>query len=116
PGDTSKKQNDFFNSEFDNEKKDTSASQLGKVFDSEPIVSESVLKKAKLYEYRPPKFFNDYVVAALNNTVYVVNKYQPFTGQGPIDPSNGNEINGLIRVGTADLFEDYKISGGFRLA
>ena len=75
------------------------------------------MKKAKLFEYRPPKFFNDYVVAALNNTVYVVNKYQPMQGgAGPINPSNGNQINGLIRMGTADLFEDYKISGGFRIA
>jgi len=107
--------NDFFNSEFSSEHKDSS--QLGKVFSAEEIKPEPILRKAKLYEYRPPKFFNDYVVAALNNTVYTVNKYQPYAyGAGPIDPSNGNQISGLIRVGTADLFEDYKISGGFRIA
>lgn len=109
------KQGDFFNSEFSNDKKDSS--QLGKVFDSEPITEEPVLKKAKLYEYRPPKFFNDYVVAGLNNTVFVPNKYQIYQGgAGPIRPSNGNDINGMVRLGTTDLFEDYKVSGGFRIA
>lgn len=109
------KQDNFFNTEFGNEKNDSS--QLGKVFPAEEIQDERVLSKAKLFEYRPPKFFNDYVVAGLNNTVFVVNKYQPYAGgAGPIDPSNGNDLNGLIRMGTADLFEDYKISGGFRIA
>jgi hypothetical protein len=116
-GDTTKKQNDFFNSEFDKEKKDSSTSQLGKVFDAQDISEEPVLKKAKLYEYRPPKFFNDYVVAGLNNSVFVINKYMPYqNGAGPIDPSNGTDLNGLIRMGTVDLFEDYKISGGIRIA
>ena len=113
--DTSRKQNDFFNSEFSNEKKDSS--QLGKVFEAQELTEEPILKKAKLYEYRPPKFFNDYVVAGLNNTVFTPNKYQPYAnGAGPIRPSNGNDLNGMIRLGTTDLFEDYKISGGFRIA
>ncbi len=90
---------------------------MGKVFDAEELPAEPVLKKAKLYEYRPPKFFNDYVVAGLNNTTFSVNKYQPYAGGvGPIDPSNGNDLNGIIRMGTADLFEDYKVSGGIRIA
>ena len=119
-GDTAKKQNDFFQNEFQNEKKDSSSadqSQLGKVFDAEEISEETILKKAKLYEYRPPKFFNDYVVAGLNNTMFGVSKYQPYQGgQGPIEPANGNDLNGLIRMGTVDLFEDYKVSGGIRFA
>ncbi|GAC1417493.1 MAG: hypothetical protein NVS9B7_16300 [Flavisolibacter sp.] len=113
--DTTQKQTDFFNSEFQNEK-DTS-SKMGRVFNSEEIMAPTILQKAKLYEYRPPKFFNDYVVAGLNNTNFSVNKYQPYAGGvGPIDPSNGNNINGILRMGTADLFEDYKISGGIRVA
>jgi len=111
------KQDDFFNSEFENEKQDTTTSQLGRVFEAEEITEEPVLKKAKLYEYRPPKFFNDYVVAGLNNSVFVINRYQPYqSGAGPIDPSNGNDLNGLIRMGTVDLFEDFKVSGGIRIA
>lgn len=115
PRDSARNQTDFFNSEFNNEKKDSS--QLGKVFDAEEITEETVLQQAKLYEYRPPKFFNDYVVAGLNNTVFIPNKYQVYGGgAGPIRPANGNNLNGLIRLGTADLFEDFKVSGGFRIA
>lgn len=106
---------DFFQTEFD-EKADSS-STVGTVVGTNDATPEPILKKAKLFEYRPRKFFNDYVVAALNNTVYVVNKYQPYQGgNGPIDPSNGNQLNGLVRMGTTDLFEDIKISGGFRIA
>ncbi|MGE5518503.1 MAG: hypothetical protein ACM3VS_01165 [Candidatus Dadabacteria bacterium] len=114
PTDSTGKKADFFQSEFANEKKDSS--NVGKVFDSEELPTSTILRKAKLFEYRPPKFFNDYVVAGLNNTVFAINKYQPYTGTGPIDPSNGNDLNGLIRMGTVDLLEDYKISGGLRVA
>ena len=111
-GDTTEKKDDFFQTEFDTEKNDSS--NVGKVVGTEDATPETVLTKAKLFEYRPPKFFNDYVVAGLNNTVFVINKYQPYAGgQGPIDPANGNDLNGLIRMGTTDLFEDIKISGGF---
>jgi hypothetical protein len=37
-------------------------------------------------------------------------------GAGPVRPANGSDLNGLIRLGTVDLFEDYKISGGIRIA
>ncbi len=106
---------DFFNSEFENERKDSS--QVGRVLTTTNPVPETVLSQAKLYEYRPRKFFNDYVVAGLNNTQFVINRYQPYQGGvGPIDPANGNQLNGLIRMGTVDLMEDIKISGGIRIA
>lgn len=108
---------DAFQTEFGDEES-TDSSQLGKVFQGEEInAEEPILKKAKLFEYRPPKFFNDYLVAGLNNTVFGISRYQAYAGgAGPIDPANGNNLNGLIRLGTIDLFEDYKISGGFRIA
>jgi hypothetical protein len=111
--DSAGKQKDVFETEFDKEKDTTKPVQVAPA--PQPV-QESVLSTAKLFEYRPPKFFNDYVVAGLNNTTYVINKYQPYTGTGPIDPANGNDLNGLIRMGTVDLFEDYKISGGLRVA
>jgi hypothetical protein len=115
--DTVGKKSDFFVNEFGDEK--TDSSNVGRVFPAEDLSEETVLKKAKLFEYRPPKFFNDYVVAALNNVSYTfVNKYQKYTGgTGPITPTGtGSEISGLVRMGTADLFEDIKITGGFRIA
>ena len=115
PSTDSAKQNDVFQNEFENEKKDSS--QIGRIFQAEEIGEESIIKKAKVFEYRPPKFFNDYVVAGLNNTISVPGKLQPYGGgAGPISLSNGNELNGLVRMGTVDLFEDYKLSGGFRIA
>ncbi|MDB5253667.1 MAG: hypothetical protein JWP27_2836, partial [Flaviaesturariibacter sp.] len=113
--DSSKKSDDFFQSEFKDEKQDST--KVGQVFTTEEVGPEPVLKKAKLFQYRPPKFFNDYLVAGLNNTVFVPSKYQKYeNGAGPVSPANGNELSGLIRLGTLDLFEDYKISGGFRIA
>ena len=104
-----------FQTEFEPEK--TDSSQLGKVFEATEISDEPIIRTAKVFEYRPKKFFNDYVVAGLNNTALAVNRFQPYMGgSGPIDPANGNDISGLVRMGTVDLFEDYKISGGFRIA
>jgi hypothetical protein len=113
-GDTTRKQTDFFQTEFGDEKRDSVTT--GRVMDATPE-KEPVLRQAKLYEYRPPKYFTDYVVSGFNNTVLTVNKFQPYGGgAGPIYLSNGNSFNGLIRMGTSDLMEDYKFSGGIRLA
>jgi hypothetical protein len=110
-----KKQNDFFNTGFDDEKKDST--QTNKTTGSDVEVRETVLKKAKVYEYRPPKYFMDYLVSGFNNVVLPQNKFQPYTGgNGPIYLSNNNSFNGLIRMGISDLMEDYKFIGGFRIA
>lgn len=114
------KQDDFFQSEFENEPKDSANkidSQVGRVVEAVEIPKETVLKKAKLYEYRPPKFFADYAVTGFNNSVLTINKFQPWGGgAGPIYLSNGNDFNGLIRLGTSDLMEDVKFTGGIRIA
>lgn len=108
------KQQDFFNSGFAEEKADSS--KLGKVVSGDMVVKESVLKKAKVWEYRPPKFFNDYLVSGFNNNV-LVTRYQAYQGgYGPVQLSNGDPFNGIIRVGTSDLFEDWKFAGGFRIS
>ncbi len=108
-----KKQNDFFN-EFSEEKPDSTKTK--EVTTSGPTGKEPVLKNAKLYEYRPPKFFNDYLVSGFNNNV-LVSRFQPYQGgNGPIQLSNGDPFNGILRVGTSDLFEDWKFAGGFRIS
>ena len=110
-----KKETDFFLSEFQDDKKDST--KLGKVVESQEITKETVLRKARVFEYRPPKYFTDYAVAGFNNTVLVINKYQPYAGgAGPINLANSNPFNGLIRMGTSDLMEDYKFIGGFRVS
>ncbi|MBI1342952.1 MAG: hypothetical protein GC171_08465 [Terrimonas sp.] len=115
--DTAAKQNDFFQNEFMNEPADT-ASKEGKVVmvTEVPVAEPSVLKTAKVFEYRPPKFFNDYIVSGFNNNV-LVTRYQPYAGgSGPIRLSNSNSFNGMLRVGTSDLMEDWKFAGGFQIS
>ena len=115
--DDKKKKDDFFQTEFDTKTDSTAKSDSNKIVVAEEDEKENVLKKAKLYEYRPPKYFTDYVVSGFNNTVLTVNKFQPYGGgAGPIYASNGNDFNGMLRMGTSDLFEDYRFTGGFRLA
>jgi len=113
--DSTKKQEDIFQNEFGDEKKDT-VSNMGKDFNGEVPGKPSVLSTAKLFAYKPPKFATDYLVSGFNNSV-LVNRYQAFqNGQGPIQLSSSTPLNGIIRIGTSDIMEDLKFSGGYRLS
>ncbi len=111
--DAAKKEDDFFQTEFGNDKKDSSggkeavvAMQAGKY---------DVLKTIKKYRYKPPKFSVDYGSAGFSSGV-LVNRYQAYQyGQGPIMLNSGSVLNGLIRLGTTELLEDVKITGGFKI-
>lgn len=65
--------------------------------------------KAKIYL---PLFSTNYLVTQLDNNL-LTSGYQNFTGTGPVFTTQ--TTNALIKVGTADLFEDYKFTAGFRL-
>ncbi len=105
---------EVFNTGFDDEK--TDSTRAGTVVSAEITTRDPILKTAKVYEYRPPKFFNDYLVSGFNNNV-LVSRFQPYQGgNGPIQLSNENPLNGILRVGTSDLFEDWKFAGGFRIS
>lgn len=112
PGaDTASKKKDVFQTEFE---KDTSQEQISNNLSEEAIAQEPLLRSARLFDYKL-KFFSDYIVAGFNNAV-LVNKFQSYQGgAGPVNLSNNNVINGLIRMGTSDLFEDVKFTGGFRV-
>ena len=110
--DTSKK-DDIFQNEFANEKRDTTALKDG---DGIVVVRNDVLAKAKLYDYKPPKFYIENGGAGFNNNV-LVTRYQKYTGgAGPIQLNSSTPLNALIRFGTSELMEDVKINGGFRLS
>ncbi|HEV7780960.1 MAG TPA: hypothetical protein VGO58_06820, partial [Chitinophagaceae bacterium] len=112
-----KKQNDFFNTGFDDEKPDSNKTAKP----TDPTVTtatgkEAVLKNAKVYEYRPPKFFTDYLVSGFNNNV-LGTRYQPYAGgSGPIQLGNNDPLSGMLRLGISDLMEDWKVAGGFRIS
>jgi len=73
---------------------------------------DKVFKIPKTRNYN--RFFTvDHFVTQLDNSFLNAN-YQLFTGGGAIYYNPG--FNGLIKIGSSDLFEDYRISGGFRLS
>lgn len=107
-------QEDIFQNEFKPEKKDSA--NINKNIYGENVNESTVLSTAKLYPYKPLKFATDYVVAGFNNNV-LGTRYQAYQGgQGPITLTSNNGLNGMLRIGVADIMEDIKISGGFRLS
>lgn len=56
-------------------------------------------------------FATDYIVSQLDNN-FLSQAYQRYGGDGSRYFTPG--LNGLIKMGLSDVFEDYKITGGFR--
>ncbi len=114
--DTAKKQDDFFQTEFANEKADSSKKNTNTASDKKVYRDdENVLARAKLYKYKPLKFAVDYGSGNFGNSV-LINRYQAYAGgQGPIRLNNGSPLSGLVRLGTSDLLEDIKINGAYKL-
>lgn len=120
--DRNQKSTTFFQTEFDN---DSTANLKSQVNETLKSPSNSILSKARLFDYKL-KFASDYVVTGFNNTV-MMNRLQPYGfGSGPIflNFNNGgggilgsfNNMTGIARMGISDLMEDQKFIGGFRLA
>lgn len=112
--------NNRFQNEFDEEKKDSSlnADSARAALAMEPVVPPRInyLNKARLYDYKL-KFEADYVLAGFTNNI-LINRYQPFGGynqSGPIYLNNSDPVSFTFRVGVSDIMEDVKIIGGFRL-
>jgi len=123
--------NDFFESEFNKDKKDTSSHPQPASVASAPTTAPtsagnaagdaaakkapaSPLSRAKLFQYKL-KFSTDYVVANLNNSV-LFTQLQPYAGgSGPIEPAGGSDLSGMLRVSISDLLEDYKFVGGVQV-
>lgn len=113
--DSVKKEDDFFQSEYANEKKDSNA--VGKTVAAvEETENESILKSIKHFVYKPAKFYTENAAAGFNNSV-LINRYQPyFGGTGPVRLNSSTPLNGLIRVGASELMEDLKITGAFKIS
>ncbi len=116
--DSAKKQDDFFQSEFANEKPDSNQAQPVTTVVSGTngaAGTSGVLSRAKLFRYKPLKFSADYGTAAFNSAV-LVNRYEVYTGgSGPIRLNSGTALNGMIKLGTSDLMEDIRVNGAFRI-
>ena len=106
---------DVFQNEFEQETKD-STSMLGNITGAVTLPKNTVLKNAKLYPYKPVKFGADYGGVGFSNAL-LFNRYQPYAGgSGPVRLGTGSVLNGLVKLGTSELMEDIKITGGFNLA
>ena len=114
--DTSKKQDDFFQTEFSNEKADSNGVRSNtNMTTTTTSKAETVLSSARLFKYKPIKFSADYGGANFTSGV-LINRYQTYTGgSGPIMLNSGTVLNGLIKIGTSDLMEDIKVNGAFRI-
>jgi hypothetical protein len=66
------------------------------------------LTRQRFYE---TAYYTDFLTTQLDRG-FLNQTYQPFSESGFQNPP----INGLFRVGLSDLFEDYRITGGIRLA
>ncbi len=115
--DTAKKEDDFFQSEYANEKKENKAA--GKVTPGiEESDNESVLKSMKHFPYKPPKFYVENGAFGFNNSV-LINRYEPYLGRdqsGPVQLNGSTPLNGLTRIGTSELMEDLKITGAYKIS
>ena len=72
------------------------------------LMNEVKLPRQRVYE---TAYYSDYLVTQIDRG-FLNQTYQPYSNSGFINPS----INGLFRLGLTDLFEDYKIVAGIRLA
>ncbi|MEP7163975.1 MAG: hypothetical protein ABI741_04730 [Ferruginibacter sp.] len=117
PTDTSKRQEDFFQNEFNADKNDSSKpAPVVPVTKPENRPLAPGLANAKLFRYKPLKFSADFGSVGFNNAV-LINRYQAYQGgAGPITLNSGTPLNGLISLGTSDLMEDIKIMGAFKIS
>jgi hypothetical protein len=74
-----------------------------------PVTKSFKLAAPRFYDVT---FFSDYFVTQIDNSV-INTYYQPITptGENLFNPG----LNGMIKVGLIDLFEDYRLTGGFRV-
>lgn len=114
--DTTRKGNiDINNYVFEDERKDYThekeavrIQEIGKTTGDTTGVSQFVMPKSRRYRLN---FATDYVLTQVDNS-FTSPFYQNFTGPTSVLPG----VSGLIKLGMSDLFEDYKVVGGFRLS
>ena len=108
----------FFQSEFDWYLKsptyatDSTFAQslLSSNIDKKEKAKKKPIRLSRVRTYSP-KFAVDFLAGQLDNGIFAFSPYENINNPNPFNPS----IKAMFQVGTSDLFEDYKVSGGFRL-
>ena len=101
---------DFRNYVFEKEKENFYELQWRKDYmDVDLDTSRMQMPNALVYR---PAFYNNYSAAQIDFN-FLNNSYQAYNGGAPyFNPG----LNLLFKIGTLDLFEDYRITGGFRFS
>lgn len=102
---------DIFESEFGKDTTNTSDWGRNESLPNEPV--ETVLQKAKLFDYKL-KFSVDNFSGTFNNDI-LMNRYEPYTGSLPVQLQSGGAFNGMLKASVFDLFEDIRFTGAIRL-
>ena len=101
---------DFRNYVFEKEKENFYELQWRKDY-MDINLDTSRLKMPDALVYRPA-FYNNYTATQIDFN-FLNNTYQAYNGGAPyFNPG----LNMLFKIGTLDLFEDYRITGGFRFS
>jgi hypothetical protein len=106
--DSSARQTNGFETEFENDKTSTLADPTG----VPPSKKTSLLDKAKHFDYKL-KFAVDKTSTSLFSNDVLVTRYESYTGSVPVTPG-GNALSGLIKVSVLDVMEDVRFTGMFR--
>jgi hypothetical protein len=110
PPDSSRKIKDIFDTGFE---KDADSTEGHKPLNRGSSETESVLKKARLFDYKL-KFAADNFSAAFNNDILIA-RAEPFTGSLPVVLQSGGAFNGMLKASIFDLFENIRFSGALRI-
>jgi len=106
------RRNDFFESEFEKER-NRDSSRVGRMLPTQDAQEETVLSKAKLFDYRL-KFSVDNFSGTFNNDI-LINRYEQYTGSLPISLTSSGAFNGMLKASVFDLMEDVRFTGAVRL-
>jgi len=101
----------IFETEFEKDSSDVLSIQQR--IDELAQKEESVIKKAKLFDYKL-KFSVDNFSGAFNNDI-LISRYEPYTGSLPVVLQSGGAFNGMLKASIFDLFEDIRFTGAMRL-
>jgi hypothetical protein len=85
-------------------------SSVKEIDNSEFVSDTSTFKRSRQRLY-VTSYYPEFIVTRIDRG-FLNQTYQPYASSGYVNPA----VNGLFRFSIADLFEDYRLSGGFRLA
>jgi len=111
---------DINNYTFSGEDKNKASGNAGEKTEGEKVGTQQMNLKAKtnIDIFKPKLYYVEYSISTMVTQMdfsYLDYSYQPFTNpRSPIYINPG--FNAFIKLGVADLFEDYHLTGGVRLS